>query len=226
MAGYETTESAGYGGIGDQSPGAAYEGTVAAYADSVEDERSIDELITIAEELPERFGLAERVGQVRGTARGEGVSVSVDTHGMLVELELADRALGLGPERLAAEISRLAAEAATNALQDALQVIKYGSNPRLAAMLGDYLGIRNEPAPRPPEPFPAAAIDSRDQDEEDEESEHGFLVRAMEPERTPAAPVSATVPPAETAEPPRRAARRTSSDEDDDFGGGILVRAT
>ncbi|HET6503539.1 MAG TPA: hypothetical protein VFG87_22545 [Amycolatopsis sp.] len=235
----------------DPRQGVAYSNTVAAYGNGVEDERSIDELITIAEELPERYGLGERIGQVRGTARGDGISVSVDVHGMPVELDLADRALDLGPERLAAEISRLSAEAGTNALRDALRAIKYGSTPRLAAMLGDYLGIPDEPAPRPSEPLPATddsrerhaapdrhddsrkwddgpdrGDDSREPDDEDGDTDHGFLVRAMEPGQTPVAQPTAPAHPAEA--PPRRAARRTPTDEDedDDFGGGILIRGT
>jgi hypothetical protein len=107
----------------------------------MDDERTIDELIEIAEEMPERLGLAAGMAEVRGTARGEHVSVAVDVQGMLVELDIDEHALALGPERLAAEISRLSAEAGTNALRDGLKVIKAGCTPALAEAVGQYLGV-------------------------------------------------------------------------------------
>jgi hypothetical protein len=82
------------------------------------DERSVDELIEIAEEMPERMGIAARMADIRGTAQGAGISLSVDMQGMLVGLELADEALVLGAGRLAMEISRLTAQASTAALRE------------------------------------------------------------------------------------------------------------
>jgi hypothetical protein len=180
-------------------------------ADEVDDERTIDELITIAEEAPERVGLAARLAEVRGSARSEGLAVSVDTQGMLVDLEVDDRALAAGSDRLAAEITRLAAEAGTHALREALDVIRFGSNPRLAAALGEHLGIGDEPVTRPVMVEP----DGPALDDEDNEGGAGILVRAVDD------------PPTAVPSPPRRPARKASgdeSDEDDTFGGSILVR--
>lgn len=107
----------------------------------MDDERTVDELIEIAEDMPERLGLAAGMAEVRGAARSEHVSVTVDVQGMLIGLEIDEHALALGPERLAAEISRLSAEAGTNALRDGLKVIKAGCTPALAEEVGRYLGV-------------------------------------------------------------------------------------
>lgn len=106
----------------------------------MDDERTVGELIEIAEEMPERLGLAAGMAEVRGRARGEHVSVAVDVQGMLVELDIGEHALALGPDRLAAEISRLSAEAGTSALRDGLKVIRAGCTPALAEAVGRYLG--------------------------------------------------------------------------------------
>ncbi|WP_190813306.1 hypothetical protein [Saccharopolyspora pogona] len=118
------------------------------------DERSIDELIEIAEGMPRTNGLAAGLDAVRGTARGEGVSLAVDLQGMLVGLELDDRALALGPAGLAAEISRLSNEAGTDSLRQGMLAIQAGCGAEVAAAVGDYLiSIEDEaeqPAPEPP----------------------------------------------------------------------------
>lgn len=130
----------------------------------MDDERTVDELIEIAEEMPERLGLAAGMAEVRGTARSEHVSVAVDVQGMLVELDIDEHALALGPERLAAEISRLSAEAGTGALRDGLKVIKAGCTPALAEAVGRYLGVDLEEAGTPeppPDTAEASVVDSR-----------------------------------------------------------------
>jgi DNA-binding protein YbaB len=130
----------------------------------MDDERTIDELIEIAEEMPERLGLAAGMAEVRGTARGEHVSVAVDVQGMLVELDIDEHALALGPERLAAEISRLSAEAGTNALRDGFKVIKAGCTPVLAEAVGQYLGVDLEETGPPDgagDPAEESVVDSR-----------------------------------------------------------------
>ncbi|MFD2416059.1 hypothetical protein [Amycolatopsis pigmentata] len=130
----------------------------------MDDERTVDELIEIAEEMPDRLGLAAGMAEVRGRARGEHVSVAVDVQGMLVELDIGEHALALGPERLAAEISRLSAEAGTNALRDGLKVIKAGCTPALAESVGQYLGVDlDEPGDRQEEAGPTeeSVVDSR-----------------------------------------------------------------
>lgn len=105
------------------------------------DERTIDELITIATEMPDRLGLAAGLAELRGSARGEGVSVTVDVQGMLVDLDIDDRGIALGPQRLAAEISRLSAAASGTALRAGLRAVQAGSTPAIAAAIADSLGI-------------------------------------------------------------------------------------
>ncbi|WP_200834580.1 hypothetical protein [Amycolatopsis alkalitolerans] len=118
-----------------------------------EDERSIDELIEIAEEIPERLGLAEGMAGIRATARGEGVTATVDVQGMLVGLDIGGQALALGPEGLAAEISRLSAEAGTSALREGMRAVTAGCVPQVAAAVEEALGLDDrEPAERPAEP--------------------------------------------------------------------------
>lgn len=130
-----------------------------------EDERTIDELIEIAEEIPDRLGLAAGMRELRGSAKGEGVSVTVDVQGMLVDLDIGDKGLALGPERLAAEISRLSTEAGGEVLRAGLRAVKAGCTPEVAAAITDFLGIDEEkpvspaeadqPA-QPAQPAPAA----------------------------------------------------------------------
>lgn len=140
------------------------------------DERSIDELIEIAEEIPDRLGLAAGMAELRGSAQGEGVSLSVDVHGMLVDLQISDSALDLGPERLAAEISRLAAEASSSALQAGLRAVEAGCGPRLASTIAGYLGVEREPpTPAQPEP-PAPTIGATRRRWSDDEPEEGFVL--------------------------------------------------
>lgn len=100
-----------------------------------EDERSVDVLIELAEEIPETMELTAGMDAIRGTARGEGISLAVDLQGMLVELELDDQALALGPQRLAAEISRLTTEAGTSALREGMHAIKAGCGDKVAATI-------------------------------------------------------------------------------------------
>lgn len=106
----------------------------------MDDERSIDELIEIAEEIPDRLGLAAGIAGVRAQARDAHVSVSVDVQGKLVGLEIADQALKLGPEQLAAEIRRLSTEAGTSALRDGLRAVRAGCVPAVADAIEAQLG--------------------------------------------------------------------------------------
>ncbi|GAA0517779.1 hypothetical protein GCM10011581_22020 [Saccharopolyspora subtropica] len=104
------------------------------------DERTIDDLIAIAEGIPERpMDLAASMDRIRGTAEGEGISLEVDLQGMLVELELTDQALALGPEGLAAELTRLSEEASFDALQQGLVAIEVGCGAKVATEVGEYL---------------------------------------------------------------------------------------
>lgn len=103
------------------------------------DERSIDDLIEIAEGIPASNGLAAGMDAIRGTARGEGISLAVDLQGMLVELDLDDQALALGPHGLAAEIHRLSNEACMDSVQQGMVAIKAGCGEEVAAAIGEYL---------------------------------------------------------------------------------------
>ena len=101
------------------------------------DERSVDELIEMAESLPDTAGLTEGLAEIRATAAGEGVTVSVDLNGMLTDLDLTDEALALGAPRLAAEISRLTAEAAATALREGVAAISAVCGEDLAKAVRD-----------------------------------------------------------------------------------------
>lgn len=112
----------------------------------MEDERTVDELIQIADEMPERFGLAEGMSGLRATAAGEQVSVTVDVQGMLVGLEIGEQALRQAPEVLAAEISRLSAEAGDAVLRKGIDALREGTTPAIAEVIRQELGISEEPA--------------------------------------------------------------------------------
>jgi hypothetical protein len=90
------------------------------------DRRTTEELLAAAEE---RLTLTERLpgklAAVRGRADNadENVRVTVDVHGAVKELRLAESALGLGPEALGQEIVRLAAEAQRAALLDGVDTL-------------------------------------------------------------------------------------------------------
>ncbi|WP_409181690.1 hypothetical protein F9C11_35255 [Amycolatopsis sp. VS8301801F10] len=148
------------------------------------DERGIDELIEIAEEIPEQLGLSEGLAAIRATARGEGLSVTVDVHGMLVHLDIGESALELGPAALAAEISRLSAEAGAQALQQGMRAVRAGCVPAVAAAVEDVLALDDvpepAPAPRPevtrePEPTPV----SRRRAPVDDHDEEGFVLKPV-----------------------------------------------
>ncbi|HVW42610.1 MAG TPA: hypothetical protein VHC18_14780 [Amycolatopsis sp.] len=107
-------------------------------------------------ERPRRLGLAAGIAGPRGEARGDHVSVSVDVRGKIVGLEIAHGALKLGPDRLAAEIRRLAAEVGTAVLRDGLRAVRAGCPPEVAAALEDLLEPRSpaqEPTPPDEEEF-------------------------------------------------------------------------
>lgn len=165
-----------------------------------EDERTIDELIEIAEEIPDRLGLAAGMRELRGSAKGEGVSVTVDVQGMLVDLDIDDKGLALGPERLAAEISRLSTEAGGDALRAGLRAVKAGCTPEVAAAITDFLGIDEE------EPVSPAEAD----------------------QPAPTAPSASTAQPAQSAQaaqlkqPERRA--RPAPDTDDEEPEGFVLK--
>ncbi|UKD56009.1 MULTISPECIES: hypothetical protein [Amycolatopsis] len=141
------------------------------------DERSIDELIEIAEEIPDQLGLSEGLATLRATAGREGLSVTVNMHGMLVHLDIGEAALELGPDALAAEISRLSTEAGTQALRQGLHAIRAGCVPAVAAAVEDALALDDAPEPalvprpdaaREPAPAPVARRRTPVEEQDDE----------------------------------------------------------
>ncbi|SEP38319.1 hypothetical protein [Amycolatopsis saalfeldensis] len=119
-----------------------------------DDDRGVDELIELADEIPDRLGLSEGLAEIRATAEREGLSVTVDVHGMLVALDIGEAALELGPAVLAAEISRLSTEAGTRALHEGLRAVKAGCTPAVTAAVGEVLALEEEPAAETAETLP------------------------------------------------------------------------
>ncbi|WP_433872501.1 hypothetical protein [Saccharopolyspora sp. CA-218241] len=113
-----------------------------------DDPRSIDDLIALAEELPASRGLAAGMDAIRGLARGEGISMAVDLQGMLVDLELDERALALGPEGLAAELSRLSGEACSDALEQGLIALEALCGTEVADAVSGATGVDVDESPR------------------------------------------------------------------------------
>jgi hypothetical protein len=98
---------------------------------------TIDELIEASIELDDRTaGLFDRLSRITARATGEhGVTVTVNLDGMLTGLELPDRALRQRPAELAAEIYRLAQQAAADALEEGFAVLSPVAGAELAAVL-------------------------------------------------------------------------------------------
>ncbi|GAB2684396.1 hypothetical protein GCM10027271_53280 [Saccharopolyspora gloriosae] len=126
------------------------------------DGRSVKTLIAIAESLPANRGLAAGMAEIRGTATGEGISLSVDLNGLLTELTVSEQAIALGPQRLAAEITRLSAEACAESTRRGLVALEWGCGRGVAAAIGERLA----PAEQPGTP---ARTRGRDSDEDDED---------------------------------------------------------
>ncbi|MBB2501963.1 hypothetical protein H5411_22885 [Amycolatopsis echigonensis] len=167
-----------FAGEGPEAPGESR--ALVEAADPAGDERGIDELIEIAEEIPDQLGLSEGLAAIRATASGEGLSVTVNLHGMLVHLDIGESALELGPAALAAEISRLSTEAGSLALQQGLRAVRAGCVPAVAAAVEDELALDDVPeapqpaqeAPREPEP----ARVSRRRAPVDDQDDEGFVL--------------------------------------------------
>jgi DNA-binding protein YbaB len=90
------------------------------------DRRTTEELLAAAEE---RLTLTEqlpgKLASVRGWANNgdENVRVTVDVHGAVKELKLAESALDLGPDALGEEIVRLAGDAQKAALRQGVDTL-------------------------------------------------------------------------------------------------------
>ena len=108
-----------------------------------EPRRTTEQLVADTEErLRLTENLPARIAAVRGTAHDDAntIRVTATIHGALTDLEIADEALALGPERLGAEIVRLAAEANQAALTEGLgalsQVLGDAGTVDLARSIG------------------------------------------------------------------------------------------
>lgn len=86
----------------------------------------VDERLRLTERLP------QRLAGIQGWAHDgdDNVAVTVDVHGALRDLRLAESALALGPEGLGRQIVELAHQAQQTALAEGVNV------------LGDVLGTR------------------------------------------------------------------------------------
>ncbi|WP_235079029.1 hypothetical protein [Amycolatopsis orientalis] len=144
------------------------------------DERGIDELIEIAEEVPDQLGLSEGLSAIRATASGEGLTVTVDVHGMLVRLDIGEAALDLGPAALAAEITRLTTEAGAQALRQGMQAVRAGCVPAVAAAVEDALDLDDVPEPAPAaRPAPAPEPTSRRRAPVADIEDEGFVLKPV-----------------------------------------------
>jgi hypothetical protein len=88
--------------------------------------RNTEELLAAAEErLTLTAQLPGKLASVRGWANNadENVRVTVDVHGAVKELKLAESALNLDPDALGAEIVRLAGEAQKAALRQSVDTL-------------------------------------------------------------------------------------------------------
>lgn len=175
-----------------------------------EDERSIDELIEIAEEIPDRLGLGAGMAELRGSAGGEGVSVTVDVGGMLVGLDIDEAGLALGPQRLAAEISRLSVQASDAVLRSGLRAVRAGCTPQVATAIADFLGIDDIDGGVSGD----SAVGAVDGGSVEASAGTAGLGR-----REPGSPAEAD----RAARQPTRAGRRASVPDDDDPDGFVLT---
>lgn len=88
--------------------------------------RNTEELLAAAEErLTLTAQLPGKLASMRGWANNadENVRVTVDVHGAVKELKLAESALNLDPDALGAEIVRLAGEAQKAALRQGVDTL-------------------------------------------------------------------------------------------------------
>ncbi|WP_243788737.1 hypothetical protein [Saccharopolyspora gloriosae] len=122
------------------------------------DGRSVKTLIAIAESLPTNRGLAAGMAEIRGSASGEGISLSVDLNGLLTELTVSEQAIALGPQRLAAEITRLSSEACAASTRRGLVALEWGCGPDVAAAIDERIAPAEDASTR---------VRARASDEED-----------------------------------------------------------
>lgn len=120
------------------------------------DERTVAELITSAEAMPEGR-VCDALAAIRQDASADGITVTVDLHGKLVGLDVSRSALERGAADVARHIGDLVAEAAAAAAHQGMAVL--AALPGLAdTPLLDEIQRRLPPAPAPTAPAPAAPV--------------------------------------------------------------------
>ncbi|MEV4315329.1 hypothetical protein [Actinocrispum sp. NPDC049592] len=85
------------------------------------EERTVDELITAADGMSE--SVAPVLARLREQAEDDGVRVTVDVNGKLVDLDVAEQAMRLAPAELSALIRRLTTAAANAALAEGVAAL-------------------------------------------------------------------------------------------------------
>lgn len=96
---------------------------------------SLAELLAEADALPEHGGLGAALAAINRSVHDDAVTVTVNLHGKLVGLVLAEPAMQLPSADLAERISRATAEAAAAALADGVQVIADVCGEHIAAAI-------------------------------------------------------------------------------------------
>lgn len=111
---------------------------------------TVDELIELgAAAAPSVF---DRLGAITATATADGVEVTVNLEGKLVDLHLSPHALAAGPADLAATIFRLTQEAGAAALNTGIEVLAPVAGEELTA----ELRALTLPTPKPNAPKESA----------------------------------------------------------------------
>lgn len=157
--------------------------------------RDTDELLADAEHAHQvTDGLEGALDRVVGRAADAegGIRVGATVHGALVELSIDDRALALGPDRLGAEIVRLAGQASAGALDEGLGLVAPAAGDALTLELARLVGLghlidadRSTPEPAAPEAPPAPPVDQPPArrtarpvaDDDDDEGFGSFMTR-------------------------------------------------
>lgn len=122
------------------------------------DSNTVEELIDAE---PDAGSLFDLLGAITATAADAGVEVTVNLEGKLIDLDLAPEALDRGASELAAEIFRLAQQAAGVALSDGLATVAPFAGEDLTEELAEIVGVpRTPPAPACPADDDFSAIET------------------------------------------------------------------
>lgn len=128
--------------------------------------RSTERLLADAEErLRLTADLPSRIEAIRGTATDDTHSITVSTtvHGALTGLSITADALALGPDRLGAEIVRLAAEANRAALVHGVDTLSRSLGDAGTVELAGAIGLI-DPVAKVAQPSQPSQQDDEDDD--------------------------------------------------------------